>query len=308
MSCFRENTTDNSFVTETVFYVLLPFALVSLGGLSAWLFFSCASTPQTEPLSSGEVELTDFEAPLEIRVAASSSSVASDDVKGAALSIAVITLFLLQPTLVKKFALLFSCTRMGTGSQDIFLMEDLSVICYTSEHWLWITALGLPLLLLYVIGIPYGMFYLFTRPSNRNHIRTALHFECLLGEAAVAPPTERPQQLALARAAVHGLGKDTRDFMNNYAFLFLGYRDEMYLWEVAMMARKGILSLIGVALVSDPRGQVMMGLLVIFLATVAHARFLPFSTPRMNTFEFLSLFVSAMTFFLGVHHLLCNHV
>ena len=45
--------------------------------------------------------------------------------------------------------------------------------------------------------------------------------------------------------------------------------------------------------------QVMVGLIIIFLSTIAHARFLPFQDPKMNTFEFISLFSSSLTFFLG---------
>ena len=46
--------------------------------------------------------------------------------------------------------------------------------------------------------------------------------------------------------------------------------------------------------------QVMVGLLVVFFSAIAHARYLPFNNSKLNLFEFLSLFTSSMTFFLGV--------
>ena len=53
-------------------------------------------------------------------------------------------------------------------------------------------------------------------------------------------------------------------------------------------------------LVGDPRLQIMTGLLVLFVATILHARFLPFANMEMNKFEFVSLMVSSMTFYLGI--------
>jgi len=44
----------------------------------------------------------------------------------------------------------------------------------------------------------------------------------------------------------------------------------------------------------------MSGLMVLFLATIAHATYSPFMDSIMNRFEFVSLFVSSVTFFCGV--------
>ena len=38
-----------------------------------------------------------------------------------------LVVFLLQPFLVRRFALVLSCVRLGQGEDDLFLSEDLSV-------------------------------------------------------------------------------------------------------------------------------------------------------------------------------------
>ena len=73
-----------------------------------------------------------------------------------------------------------------------------------------------------------------------------------------------------------------------------------YFYEVVMVARKGILSLLAVALSSDKRSQGMCGLVVLFVSTLLHATLRPLADPMLNQFEYVSLFVSSLTFFLGV--------
>ena len=52
------------------------------------------------------------------------------------------------------------------------------------------------------------------------------------------------------------LDRKTLSFESNYAFLFLGYKQELYLWDIVVLTRKAVLSLIGVSLGHDPRSQV----------------------------------------------------
>jgi len=212
------------------------------------------------------------------------------------MGVASVTLFLLQPTLVKQFALLFSCTRMGSGDNDLFFTENLRIQCYTSEHWTMILSLGSALLLLYVLGIPVAMYKLLSHPDSRKMLEEIIQAD-ETGRAAKLSDQESIRAAFMARSE---LDAQTQAFKNSYAFLFLGYKPDLYLWEIAVLARKGSLSLIGVAFSTDPRTQVMLGMLVIFVSSVCQARFLPFDDELMNGYEFLSLSASAMTFFIGV--------
>ena len=269
-ACFGggDPSEKNGLVTETVAYIVLPICLIAIAGLITFVAFF---------LKGG-------------------SDNGLKNARSAALGVASITLFLLQPSLVKQFALLFSCVKMGSGSDDLFLLQNLAVQCYSDDHWQLLLSLGLPLLFLYVIGIPLILFLILSAPVSRLMIQdiTRAH---QVGQAAVLTD---PVSLSAASAAHAALDHTTQAFEKSYAFLFLGYKPELYLWEIAVLARKGCLSLIGVAFSTDPRTQVMLGLLLIFLSTIAHARFMPFENDLMNNYEFLSLFTSAMTFFIGV--------
>ena len=104
-----------------------------------------------------------------------------------------------------------------------------------------------------------------------------------------------------AAASAHGqLTPIAKEFETSWAFFFLGYKKEFYLWELVILARKGALALVGVAFTAYPDAQVMLGLFLMVIAAVAHARFLPFEDDLMNNYEFISLFTSFMTFFIGI--------
>ena len=275
-ACFGSGDASekNSFVMETVTYILLPIVFICFTGLAVLLSLKCK---KKQGITNDDDE-------------------SLNQARTSALGVASITLFLLQPTLVKQFAVLFSCTRMGKDTTDLFLMEDLSIRCYSNEHWFLLATLGAPLFVLYVIGIPLSMYHLLSHPQSQTMITKITQAEQVQRQACL----DDSASLETAYHAHAGLDKQTRAFETSYAFLFLGYKPELYLWEIAVLARKGSLSLIGVAFSTDPRTQVMLGMLVIFFSAITHARFMPFDDALMNTYEFISLFVSAMTFFIGV--------
>merc|ERR1711916_260608 len=66
----------------------------------------------------------------------------------------VVVLFLSHPTLTEQTFKLFACRQLGTGSDDWYLVQDVTIRCYTNEHYQWVLGLGLPMLFFYVVGIP----------------------------------------------------------------------------------------------------------------------------------------------------------
>jgi len=174
-------------------------------------------------------------------------------------------LFMLQPSLVKRCALVFSCTRLGAAPNDIFMTEDLAVRCWESEHLLLVCTLGLGFLVLYVIGIPFAVYFVLSknvkavrliitmtgakqgsladgRDAMRGHVRT------------------RTRTMSVNAETFAYKHKDEAPVYSNYGFLFLGYEEHAYYWEVCVMTRKALISLIGVALATDQRAQVRLSI------------------------------------------------
>ena len=199
-----------------------------------------------------------------------------------------VLLFLLQTSLVERCAMIFSCVKLGRGDTDLFMTADLSVRCWewSGRHGFYIFALGLPLLILYVVGFPVGVWKFLTLAKNQPKVLA-------IAQTATTFVLSGPQ-------AQNASPADIQTFADNYGFLFLGYKPEIAYWEVVVMLRKIAICLIGVIVAVDFRLQGMSGMLVVIFAIFAQLRYSPFVQADLNLFEFLSLCSSMSTFYFGI--------
>ena len=200
---------------ETVTYIIFPLSIVILAGLGTMLIFYCNSEKEKSKHASPASAASEYDDNLTAKaeegqvdemeaamVALAHRNEGSHDrgehgsegpkqesdwwhrSQAAAMGIGTITLFLLQPTLVKKFALLFSCTIMGSDSiAHSLLLGDLSIQCYSSEHWTLLLGLGLPLFVLYVLGIPLAIYGLLSYHKHRGSVQRIQENERVFSQA-----------------------------------------------------------------------------------------------------------------------------
>ncbi len=72
----------------------------------------------------------------------------------------VVFVFFLQPSIIQQTFLMFSCLKLGTDNSDYFLVDDMHIRCYTPDHVIWLLNLGMPMMIIYVIGVPIISFWL----------------------------------------------------------------------------------------------------------------------------------------------------
>ena len=256
--CLRGQPRDD-FVGETLIYALFPVVLITV-------VFVVAAVKNGG--RSGGWKLT----------------------KATTSYLGVLVLFFMQPYLVKRFALVFSCVKLGSSSTDLYLSEDFAVQCWVSgRHWVYIVLLGLPLFLVYVLGVPLAVYLILSRPDSK--LKIAQISDWL--NSYLSPSSARPEGSSDTSVKF-------RDFQKNYGFLFVGYKPQYYYWEIVVMIRKACLSLLGVVFAFDIRAQVNLGILVLMVAAIAQAYLSPFDSKPMNVFESISLATSTLTFFFGV--------
>ena len=107
-----------------------------------------------------------------------------------------VLLYLYLPTAVKQAFALFNCYMVGDG---LFLLADLEEPCFEGRHSTFFLFVGIPQLLMFVVGFPGIGFYFLTRNRKR------------LSEFA---PKAR------------------------YSLFYAGYRDARYFWELLVVFRK----------------------------------------------------------------------
>ena len=69
--------------------------------------------------------------------------------------VAVVILYLAQPMLTQRAAQLLACVEID--EQVRMLANDLSIACWDSQHIMILATVFVPMVLLYIIGIPVGL-------------------------------------------------------------------------------------------------------------------------------------------------------
>ena len=274
LQCLREDTTGSPFVLDSLFYLFFVPGFFLVVSLFMFVYFITKRRPssQHEYMALGR------------------------KANSTALGASVLVMFILQPSLVERAGLVFSCVQMGAGQDNLFMTEDLSVQCWGDQHWLYICTLGLGFILFYVIGIPVALYYVLTSESNSPMVRHIIS-DSLNEDGTIRQSVTATQ---FKSEALNIEFPHLPKFYKNYAFLFMGYTADMSCWEVVVISRKALISLVGVSLATDQRAQCMLGMMIVFVSAVMHANYKPFCEGWLNRFEFVSVSASALAFFLGM--------
>jgi len=119
-----------------------------------------------------------------------------DFVKNMVVSFIVI-IFLAHPTLTSNAFSMMNCYEIEPGEQ--WLQADLEVMCWNSVHLKWFLGVGLPMLVIWVIGMPLIAFLILF--CNRKRL-------------------------------------NDEHFFDKYRMLYQGLKSERYYWEIVNSFRK----------------------------------------------------------------------
>ena len=178
----------------------------------------------------------------------------------------VIALFLLYPSIAIMAMGLFSCYEVDSG--EYWLYKDLRIRCWNGSHPAWAFGLGIPMILLWVIGLP------------------------ALGLYIVWYYRERlDDPLVLSR----------------YKILFQGYRKEVFYWEFTNILRKVSIIMINVFLsIYSPIYKAFAGTIALAIILSQQDYVQPYKVKIMNEVEFRESTTSIVTLFWGSFFILNN--
>lgn len=160
----------------------------------------------------------------------------------------VAVLYLLYPTLCGSSFGLFAC-RTVCNDGKLYLRADLEEECFVSggRHEFFAFMLGLPMLLLYVFGLPL-VAYFFVYRLRKRAIKVV--FEKQSSNNNVAVLTTRPRQNSSTGTRTDRRLK--RESMQDdgqfkvLGLLFSVFREDTWFWEITICWRKVVLAAIGV--------------------------------------------------------------
>jgi hypothetical protein len=186
-----------------------------------------------------------------------------------------VVMFVIHPNIAKQFLTLVSCTEIGGTDWEgaSYFLGDMTIRCWSRDHLLFFLLLGLPMGLIWVVGLPvFASWYLY---RNRNLIQ--MHHS---GVSSVM----RKQKMA---------------FESRMAFLYRGYRVTRYYWFLLELFRKVALVAIPIFFPGQLHTQLILAALVVFLFIAAQVWARPFENKVTEFVEYFSLFSSFMIFFLA---------
>lgn len=172
----------------------------------------------------------------------------------------IVLLFFMHPTLTTRTFMMFACQEVD--KDEFYLAQDLNIQCYTVEHTLWIMSIGLPAVIIFVIGIPLGAFIVLYR---RKAILMTEHCKATFG------------------------------------FLYSGFEMKFFYWECVIMIRKVlVISIVVFFTQFGALVQTGAALGLVYLAYNAHIWAMPYEADVLDDLEKYSLLTSLFTFFAGI--------
>lgn len=175
----------------------------------------------------------------------------------------IIQLFIFQPSLLKYNFSMFNCMELAPG--EYFLISDLQIKCWDSEHLSYTLAVAVPSLMVWCVATP-GLLFVFMRKNK---------FE--LGQ-------------------IHEKLK--------YGFLYKGFKPERYYWEFLIMMRKFLIISAAVFLKNvSVKIQALVTFVVILVAYILQNKLEPFNFVHLNQMELRAILVGGVSIYSGMFFL-----
>ena len=188
----------------------------------------------------------------------------------------VAIIYLLWPSLCSQTFSMFAC-RAVCDNDKTFLRADLEVVCGEGEHLMYSLMLGVPMLLVYVLGLPvFGFLRIKKLRSNKIFYNTS-------GEYRFDPSK------ILQEHKVWGL-------------FYSAFREETWWWEATVAGRKVVIAMIGVFGTEMEQMQVHLTLMLVVLILSVTAQVRPFGgldSGLLHKLEMASLIATFLTLWAG---------
>ena len=176
----------------------------------------------------------------------------------------VVCLFMVHPSVTGMAAGLYNCYEIDDG--EFWLYKDLNIKCWDNTHKTYAIALGVPMMILWVIGLPFIGFLLV------RHNKSKL---------------------------------DDSNVIYKYRILYQGYRNEAYYWEFVNVFRKVAMVMINIFLsIYPPIYKTFVATLTLAIILRQQEQIKPYKIKIMNEVEFRESTTSIITLFGGMFFIL----
>lgn len=174
--------------------------------------------------------------------------------------ISITCIFLFHPSLTQYSLRLFKCTDIGGGRQMVEM--DITTKWWSPKHIKWIVSLAVPILVIYVIGLPILAFFALYMNRMKLNKPEVIHYILLL---------------------------------------YQGLKHERYYWELVNTFRKFILIALQVFITNDFKiMKALLGACIMFILSVLQSRLRPFKIGVISDLEHREFLSSILLLYGGL--------
>jgi len=183
----------------------------------------------------------------------------------------VVLYYMMIPSILNSVTSMLQCTRYGVDERStdnminyqvkpkVLLDAELSIVCYEEVHMQMVMTIAMPGILIFIVIVPLVLLL-----SMRYH--------------------SRKQELY-----VHNKNFNPR-VSYRFGFLFLGYENNTFAWELVVMMRKAAFVVVsGVLRGYGPIAQVIGAVCILIFALSLHLQYRPYEVQGHDTMESFSL-------------------
>tara|TARA_B100000795_G_C22792834_1_gene437797 strand:+ start:17 stop:2650 length:2634 start_codon:yes stop_codon:yes gene_type:complete len=178
----------------------------------------------------------------------------------------VAIMYMLWPSLCSQAFSMFACRNICTENVS-YLRADLDEVCYQDRHLYYTLGVGLPMIFLYIIGLP---LLAFVRVRSMIQTKTAT-------DAALISEVDR-------------------DNHQIYGLFHSSYREETWWWESTVAFRKIAVALLGVLGTQMESMQIHFTTMFVMCFIVTTAQVRPFGGKKQELLHMLEIFSLVATF------------
>jgi len=175
----------------------------------------------------------------------------------------LVILYILYPTVARQVFKLLACRGgFSDGPTASYLLYDLSLSCWTGTHLIYTLCIGVPTVVLYMLGFPLFIVYILSKNKDK-------------------------------------FGDD--EVMFRYGVLHAGYRHKVFYWEAMISLRKASIIGVSVfTLTFGVQVQAFIGLFVVIMYMAITIRSMPYENDHLNNMENWSLGMAFLTLYCGL--------
>lgn len=223
----------------------------------------------------------------------------------------VMTVYILFPEIIRKCFSLMNCIKIENFQNKGVLLHSPDVYCWSEYHLFHFLTISLPGIIIWGLLYPLLLFILMYRSRSNikiiirtlaaphNKIESKVNNTEGINKINIQKPNptkknSRFNSILKLQIPVHKTGVFLK-------FIYQGYIDEYYFWELVIFAKKIILLFVQSfsELFPDESKSIML-LVIIILFLLAQIRYQPYQQKELNHIEMCSLFITFLSANIGV--------